>query len=101
MTASERKRILSSGAWRLLAAVLLPFPIATFLIYLDHEKSDAVMNGYVCLAICAIPGIILIATPPFRAHVRIVLGIIYIPIVAAALFAFGIVFVGVVFHQYF
>jgi hypothetical protein len=99
-------------AWRLFVAVLMPFPIAALLIYLGHEKGsnspyrwltipEVAWDGYVALAICLLPGTILIATLPFRAWVRILLGIIYIPVVLLALFMFGILFCGLVFHEYF
>jgi hypothetical protein len=103
--------MMPGGAWRFLAAALVAFPIAALLIYLSHEKGwnspyrfftipELTSNGYVALAICVLPGVVIIATLPFRVHLRILLASIYIPIVAAAVFAFSIVFVGAVFHEY-
>jgi hypothetical protein len=100
----KTKVMLAAVWWRLPVAALAPFPLEGLWIYLTHGINASGISGYLLTGLifgtCLLPGIIVLATLPFRLWVRIVLELIYIPILLFAMVFFGFGFVGTVYNEW-
>ena len=87
--------------WRLVAAALSPFVVASVYLVLTRWPSYrfTTFSDYVAFGASVLVGSIFIATLPIRTYQRALSLLIYVPAVAALVFFYTFWFIAVVFHD--
>jgi hypothetical protein len=87
--------------WRLAAAVLAPFAVASVYLFLTRWPSYrfTAFSDYAGLSVSVLIGAAFIAMSPIPAHLRVFSLLLYVPVVAAMVIFYGFCFIGVVFHD--
>jgi len=86
------------AAWRWLAAVVGPFALLSGYCVLKHSLLLPIELDYIVPVIFALFGVALIATLPSKPSARIVVVCVYVPLVSLAMFVYGFIFYGLVYH---